>query len=468
VNAEKARALSVTSTLRLLVEALATIPDRRKSIILISVGAPVDVDRASLADPSDPTPQAYAMMKDVVRLAQQASVNIYSVDPGGLDGMRMLLERQIPTTRFEVEQREYAERVEVLARSYRDFNRVFADNTGGKASFNTNEFDTGVAQIIRETGSFYLLGYRQPSQADDGRFRRIQVRVNRPGMTVNARRGYFAADPPRERAKLVAPPAALVAGIAGLLPKSELPLQATAAWFATPGERDATVVVTVGLRIPGETPPAGDDRVRMAVTAFNVEGQSRGAEQFEATLASGGPRVSGEVDHEMTGRLKLSPGRYQLRISVDSTMARRSGSVYYDLDVPDVPALPVALSGVVVSAVPILPAALTTGLPALPAPPTTRRTFSKTDKVTAFLRIYQGGREALRAITAKTQILDRSGTVVFDLPRAVGSDEFGNGRAADHVVELPLSQLETGPHLLRVQVAAGSFSTQRDVPFIVR
>jgi VWFA-related protein len=220
VNAEKARALSVTATLRLLVEALATIPDRRKSIILISVGAPVDVDNAAFADPSDPTPQAYAAMKDIVRMAQQSSVNIYTVDPAGLDGMRILLQRQIPSSRFELEEREYVERVEALSRSFRDVNRVFADNTGGKASFNTNEFDSGVAQIIRETGSFYLLGYRPPSGKDDGRFRRIQVKVNRAGLTVNARRGYFAPDPPRQKATVAAAPPVLVSAITGLLPKA--------------------------------------------------------------------------------------------------------------------------------------------------------------------------------------------------------------------------------------------------------
>ena len=464
VNAEKARALSVTTTLRLLVEALATIPDRRKSIMLISAGAPVDVDSAAIADPSDPTPQAYAAMKDIVRLAQQSSVNIYSVDPGGLDGMRMLLQRQVPSSRFEVEQREYGERIEILARSFRDFNRVFADNTGGKAFFNTNEFDSGVAQILRETGSFYLLGYRPPNNKDDGRFRRIQVKVNRPGVTVNARRGYFAPEPPRQKVTPPPAPPALVSAIAGLLPKADLPLQATAAWFAAEGTREAAVMVTAGVRVPADV-AAGTDRLRMAMSAFTLEGQARGAEQFEAEVPSGPARVGTEVGREITGKVKLAPGRYQLRISVESRIAGKSGSVYYDLDIPEIHA--VSLSGIVLSALPEIPSAVSSGLP-VALTPTTRRSFARTDKVKAFARIYQGGREALRGVDTTTQILDGAGSVVFDLPGRVISSEFGTARDADYTFEMPLSMLQAGPHLLRIRVAAGNANSQRDVPFIVR
>jgi VWFA-related protein len=466
VNMEKARALSVTATLRMLVEALGSIPDRRKSVIFISVGAAVDVDSVVQTAPSDPTPQAYAAMKDIVRLAQRASVNIYTVDPGGLDGMRILLQQQVPFTRFEVEQKEYLERVEVLSRSFRDFNRVFADNTGGKAFFNTNEFDTGVAQILRETGSFYLLGYRSSNQKADGRFRRIQVRVKKPGLTVNARRGYYGPEPPR--AGGVTPPAPMIDAIAVLLPRTDLPLQATAASVMSPGEREATVLVTAALRTAVGAPKGGTNHVKMTVNAFTLEGQARGSSQVEADVSLGALESRGDESYDVTARLKLAPGRYQLRLFVESGLDSKSGSVYCDLEVPDSRTGAVGLSGLFFSAGAGAPAASANGPAALPPTPTARRTFTAADNASAFVRIYQGGQDPLRSASVRTWILSGDGSVVFDTARAVDASEFGPGREVNHAAALPLSRLTPGPHLLRVQVTVGNASALREVPFLVR
>lgn len=466
VNMEKARALPVTATLRMLVEALGSIPDRRKSVIFISVGAAVDVDSAAQAAPSDPTPQAYAAMKDIVRLAQRNSVNIYTVDPGGLDGMRILLQQQVPATRFEVEQEEYLERVEVLSRSFRDFNRVFADNTGGKAFFNTNEFDTGVAQILRETGSFYLLGYRSPNQKADGRFRRIQVRVNKPGLTVNARRGYYGPEPPRASGAAV--PAPMIDAIASLLPKAALPLQATATSLMSPGERDADVLATVNLRAPAGAPKSGTDHVRLAVTAFTLEGQARGSSQVEADVSLGALESRGDGSYDMTARLRLAPGRYQLRLFVESALESKSGSVYYDLDVPNPRSAAIGLSGVLLSTAPGAALASGDGSAALPPTPTARRTFTGADTLSSFVRIYQGGQDPLRAVSVRTWILSGDGAVAFDATRAIGATEFGAGRQVNHSVALQISRLTPGPYLLRVQVTPGNASALREVPFVVR
>src|SRR5450756_112605 len=47
----------------------------------------------------------------------------------------------------------------------------------------------------------------------------------------------------------------------------------------------------------------------------------------------------------VTSRFDLPPGRYQLRIAAVEANARRTGSVYYDLVVPDFTAAPLTMSG---------------------------------------------------------------------------------------------------------------------------
>ena len=102
-----------------------------------------------------------------------------------------------------------------------------SDNTGGRAFPASNEFVSQAPQILRESGHFYLLGYSATNPREDGRFRRLQVRVNRPGVTVKTKAGYY--EPDRDARPSPELPPATAAALAGLLPKSDLPLRATAA-----------------------------------------------------------------------------------------------------------------------------------------------------------------------------------------------------------------------------------------------
>jgi VWFA-related protein len=70
--------------------------------------------------------------------------------------------------------------------------RVLADGTDGIAVVNTNNLDGGLQRIIDDTSAYYLLGYTPTNSEPDGRYRRITVRVNRPGVSIRARPGYTA------------------------------------------------------------------------------------------------------------------------------------------------------------------------------------------------------------------------------------------------------------------------------------
>jgi VWFA-related protein len=67
-----------------------------------------------------------------------------------------------------------------------------ASGTGGTAVYNRNDLLEGVINVSREFAAYYLLGYATDNPATDGRLRRIEVKVRRPGVTVKARQGYRA------------------------------------------------------------------------------------------------------------------------------------------------------------------------------------------------------------------------------------------------------------------------------------
>jgi VWFA-related protein len=71
-----------------------------------------------------------------------------------------------------------------------------AKDTGGFLLDNTNNLGAGVARMQQERTTYYLLAYQPTNTATDGKFRRVNVKVKRPRVTVRARPGYVAARQP--------------------------------------------------------------------------------------------------------------------------------------------------------------------------------------------------------------------------------------------------------------------------------
>jgi VWFA-related protein len=189
---EIARGLDSVQTLRDVVIRLRAVPERRKAIVYVSLGVPLDPSARAFADPSDPTARIFDLLTDTFREAAHANVNIYTVNAGGLDDLRAFLERGIPRSSYDFERRRYEEMVRSISTNYRDYLSLIADNTGGHAFVNANDVERRVLEVFQQTGAFYLLGYQTTNPKPDGRFRRVQVRINQRGLTVRARTGYYA------------------------------------------------------------------------------------------------------------------------------------------------------------------------------------------------------------------------------------------------------------------------------------
>jgi len=70
-----------------------------------------------------------------------------------------------------------------------------AERTGGKAFYSQNDFENAIRRSIDDGSTYYTLAYYPSDKKWDGRFRKIHVKVNRPGVKLRYRLGYYAVDP---------------------------------------------------------------------------------------------------------------------------------------------------------------------------------------------------------------------------------------------------------------------------------
>jgi Ca-activated chloride channel family protein len=69
-----------------------------------------------------------------------------------------------------------------------------ADASGGRLfpAKSIRDLAPVYAQVAEELRSVYSIGYYPQNQKFDGKYRRIEVRVKRPGLTLRTRPGYYA------------------------------------------------------------------------------------------------------------------------------------------------------------------------------------------------------------------------------------------------------------------------------------
>ncbi len=86
-----------------------------------------------------------------------------------------------------------------LAASHDAMNEL-ASQTGGRAFYNRNDIDRAMALSVAEGSTYYTLAYYPDDKSNDGKFRKIEVKLDRKGLQARYRKGYFATDtqPPDE------------------------------------------------------------------------------------------------------------------------------------------------------------------------------------------------------------------------------------------------------------------------------
>jgi VWFA-related protein len=445
---------------------LGSVPKRRKTIFFISPGVPVDFGARTGCQ------QVLAEeMKDVFRLAQRANVNIYGIDPGGFRGYEMYLYERMTKVNNQPAMAATAS-ARNGAQLLHDFLNITAENTGARAIVSTDELEAEVERVFDEDSSYYLIGYQTSNTQTDGKFRKTEVKVSRPGVTIRNRSGYWGV---KDRTfasteKGDSAPGTVDLGLAGLASGPGVPLRAVATPIAIAGTdatgRNAAVAVVLTVRTPAPRQPV-QELLTLVTNLYDADGKTSKPQQRNIPMTLN-PGPGEELRYDVGSRFDLLPGRYQIRLNAHSKVLDKSSTVYADVDVPDFRNAAFSVSGLVLGTEPSGPR--TDGLEALlPIVPTTARDFAPVEHVFVFLRAFQGGSEPPVPVTLAIQVLDNHDKTKFESKETIGPDKFGGDRSAPFQFELPLSKLDHGPHLLSIRAdMPGGTSIRRDLVFRVR
>jgi len=189
---------------RAIAQAVSGLPGR-KSLIWVSGSFPIAtytrVIKYSADGDNDPNRVAInELYEDRIRETASALTDarlaVYPVDARGLVGQLLggAENQGVNKAGLLVGGAEYAQNLQLASGSLQDVQATMkqvAGDTGGKFFINQNELEHSVALSMADGSSYYLLAYT-PQSKPDSKFHKIEVKVNRPGVTVRARRGYYA------------------------------------------------------------------------------------------------------------------------------------------------------------------------------------------------------------------------------------------------------------------------------------
>jgi VWFA-related protein len=347
-----------------------------------------------------------------------------------------------------------------------------AEETGGFVLTNNNGLNAGLVRATNEAATFYLLGYQPAGRASD-KWRKLEVRVDRPDVKVRARKGYFPtlpAPPPSAKAKkndkkeeAKAPearidPTLLAGGEVGGIP---LRLATYVFDSAAPGQARVMVALDVGTAPFTAAGTEGGGKVTLELMLLGVS-RDKGVvfpirERIEATLRAKGSHPEWWT---FTRELRLPAGLSQLRAVVRDLSTGRTGAVAQRFDVPAVDGFrlstPILSDRVEVSA-----AGEGRQTPVLVA----YRTFRPAGRLYCQYEVF--GSKASGSVRGSYSLLRANGSLVREgplSPIAPGA----NGRLV-RMLGLSLDGLPEGPYELQIRVEGAPGTTPLEVrePFLL-
>jgi hypothetical protein len=420
-----------------------------------------------------------ASLRATINSAVRANLAIYSVDTRGLQAVTALGDASTGSLRGSGAYSGGA----LLNNMNNNFATqevmgTLSSDTGGKAFFDSNDFAPAFAQVERDTSAYYAIGFRSTNPVRDGKYRKLTIKINRPGVKLEYRPGYYApADfkhsghEDRERE--------LEEQLASDLPATDIAVYLDALYFRLNENR---FLVPVSLIVPGSQIPfvkGGDkDKATLDIIGSVIDEVKRpiGSARQTIKLNLDPSLAARQKNIQYTTSFSLPPGKYQVKFVVRENQTGRMGSFVADITLPDMKKSPLKMSSIVLASM---------RQPSKKDSPLVRsgeeyvpnisHVFRQDQHMFLLYEIYSPAREKLAADAPKgskaginllsSLELIQGATKVFETPLVEARAINVEGRDAVAIeLDVPLGGLKPGPYVCQLNViddAGGSFAFPR-------
>lgn len=314
----------------------------RKSIVWLTGGIPLDLyDQANLPTGRDIS----TLYEHTLQVMSQANIAVYPVDVRGLMTLGYGNAAQANTAMSQTAFRTGGS-VNVMATSqleaanHTNLNN-FAEMTGGRAFFNSNDLAAGMQQASDDASDYYVLGYYLEKKVASEGWRKLKVKVDRPGAHILTRSGFFvsrAALNPEMGRKYD-----IQSALQSPLDSTSLPLGIRWLGFDPKPGADKKRKLRFAVAVPAQTITvvASDDThfsVDLVLAARGPDGKAAG--DVQETI-NGTNIKAADVDKARQspflhqGTMELPPGEYNVRVVLRDNKNGNIGSLSAPLKVPE-------------------------------------------------------------------------------------------------------------------------------------
>lgn len=247
-----------------------------------------------------------------IKALTNSNVAVYPIDPVGLQALPQI---------------DAGARMPGSDRPWQETGSMFmqmARRTGGRAYTDINDILGSLRDVTEGAQSSYTVAYYAPNPKDDGKYRRIEVRVKKPGLSVSHREGYFAiaadeirqSDP--EKLMLAAARDALDSAVIGI----------DAQWMTTPDGPRVRARVNTAELISNEGSGFKVEAVS-GVYQFDREGRHLGALADRISFNCNANQAAQLAQHGMSydRAVALHPEAVRVRLVVRSSRTGAIGSI---------------------------------------------------------------------------------------------------------------------------------------------
>jgi VWFA-related protein len=339
-TAEKSSyAMTAYGVMRYIISGMGKLPGR-KAVMLFSDGFGLGGDWGKAKGSA-----GLDFLQDIADIANRSAVVLYTFDTRGLQSMSITAS----DSTYEVIDGHRGIKEEARTRDFKESQDglvYLANQTGGKALLNSNDLNGGIDRALYEQSTYYLIGYVPDADSFDAtkrKFNKFEVKVNRPGVKVSYRSGFFSTGPSAgPKPQLTTAEREMADALMSPFAQSDIAVNVNALYAddAVDGAfvRSFLHIDAKDLTFTDTTDGWKTATFDVAAVLFGNNGAPADNKESKYTIKAKGPTYDAMIKKGFVYVLIMpikQPGLYQYRVALRDASSGKLGSAMQVIEVPN-------------------------------------------------------------------------------------------------------------------------------------